>query len=61
MALHFIGTYKRDVEVPSAPLISIYRASVTEEPRNKASAHKENPPIKTWIFSPQIIVGWEDL
>ena len=27
----------------------------TEEPRNKASANKENPPITTWIFSPQIL------
>ena len=27
----------------------------TEEPRNKASANKENPPITTWIFSPQML------
>ena len=26
----------------------------TEEPRNKASANKENPPITTRIFSPQM-------
>ena len=26
-----------------------------EEPRNKASSSKENPPITTLIFSPQIL------
>ena len=29
---------------------------VAEEPRNKASANKENPPVTTYIFSPKMLL-----